>query len=261
MVKLGNLFPFSIALVLVTTSLISSSSILAAPLDEIMRRGKLIVGIKDNVKPLGFKNEQGDLQGFEIDIAQRLAQEILGSPDALVLRPVNNLERLEVVIEGTVDITIARVTITPSRSRVVDMSHYYYLDGTGLVTKNPSMRSLSDVTSARIALLKNSSTIVAIKSELPNAQLIGVNSYQEALTLLETNQADVFAADNSILAGWVQDYPQYRLLPVRLSGAALSIVMPKGLQYKSLHNRVNEAIARWQESGWLQERATYWGLP
>jgi ABC-type amino acid transport substrate-binding protein len=28
-----------------------------------------------------------------------------------------------------------------------------------------------------------------------------------------------------------------------------------------LHDRVNEAIAQWKKSGWLQERADFWGLP
>lgn len=261
MIKIRNLLHLSLTIALVTTSLVPSSSLLAASLEEIIERGKLIVGVKNNARPLGFKNEQGNLEGFEIDIAQRLATELLGSPDAITLRPVNNLERLQVVIDGTVDITIARVTTTPSRSRVVDLSQYYYIDGTGLVTKNPSIGSLSEVSFSRIALLRHSSAIAVIKSQFPNAQLIGVDSYQEALTLLETGKADVFAGDNSILAGWVQDYPQYRQLPVRLSGEALCVVMPKGLQYKSLHNRVNDAIARWQKSGWLQERATYWGLP
>ncbi|HAJ63808.1 MAG TPA: ABC transporter substrate-binding protein, partial [Cyanobacteria bacterium UBA8543] len=73
--------------------------------------------------------------------------------------------------------------------------------------------------------------------------------------------ANAFAADQSVLAGWVQEYPQYRLLPVKLSTEALCIVMPKGLQYTNLQDRVNQAIARWQASGWLAERAAAWGLP
>ena len=100
-----------------------------------------------------------------------------------------------------------------------------------------------------------------LRSALPRVRLIGVNSYQEALALLEAGGADAFAADNSLLAGWVQEYPNYRQLPVRLSARLLCVVMPKGLQYVKLRDRVNQAIARWQKSGWLRERAAYWGLP
>lgn len=238
-----------------------ASSALAAELEEIVKRGKLIVAVKDNLRPLGFYGDRGNLQGLEIDIAKRLAEELVGNAEAVVLKPVSNQDRLQAVLDNEVDLVIARVTATASRSRLVDLSDYYYLDGTGLVTKSPSVRQLSDLNFRKIAVLKNSSTIAVIRAELSDAHLIGVNSYQEALELLETQKADAFAADNSVLSGWVQEYPQYRQLPVRLSGEALCVVMPKGLQYTSLHDRINEAIAHWQKSGWLRERATYWGLP
>jgi polar amino acid transport system substrate-binding protein len=77
---------------------------------------------------------------------------------------------------------------------------------------------------------------------------------------METNQVDAFASDRSILTGLTQEYPNYHLLPERLSGAALAVVMPKGLQYKELRAKVNGAIASWKESGWLQARIKYWGL-
>ena len=232
----------------------------AAELEEIQQRGKLIVAVKNNVRPLGFIDAEGKLQGLEIDIARNLAAELLGNPDAVVLIPVNNEDRLKVLLEGKVDLTIARVTATKSRSRVVDFSYYYYFDGTGLITKNPLVQNFRDLSNSKIAVLSNSSTIAEIKDVLPNAQLLGVNSYQEALSLLETNQAEAFAADRSVLAGWVQEYPQYRLLEARLSGEPLAVVMPRGLQYASLRSRVNQAIASWRSS-WLPERIKYWGLP
>jgi len=100
-----------------------------------------------------------------------------------------------------------------------------------------------------------------VKYNLPTSKLVGVSSYEEARLLLENGGASAFAADKSILAGWLQEYPQYRLLPSQLSAEALCIVMPKGVQYAQLQDRVNEAIARWQASGWLAERAAAWGLP
>lgn len=256
-----KLWHLGLAIALIVNPVIYSSSAFAAELKEIVRRGKLIVAVKDNLRPLGFYSDRGNLTGLEIDIAKRLAEELLGSAEAVVLKPISNQNRLQAVLDNEVDLVIARVTATPSRSRLVDLSNYYYLDGTGLVTKNPSVRQLSDLKTRRIAVLKNSSTIAAVRAELSDARLIGVNSYQEALALLETQKADAFAADNSVLTGWVQEYPQYRQLPVRLSGDALCIVMPKGLQYTSLHDRVNSAIARWQKSGWLREKANSWGLP
>ncbi|WP_340643547.1 transporter substrate-binding domain-containing protein [Phormidium pseudopriestleyi] len=233
----------------------------AAEFAEIQQRGQLIVAVKDNFRPMGFREGSGNLQGFEIDIARRLAQELLGSPEAVELVPVENRDRLAVVISGQVDLAIARVTATPSRSRVVYFSPPYYLDGAKIITRDPSIRQPSDLAGQAIAVLNASSTIPLLEFRVPQGQLVPVDSYEQARLLLESGSVRAFAADASILTGWVQQYPQYRLLPFQLSTQPLAVVMPKGLQYAQLHSRVNQAIAQWHQDGWLQERAEYWGLP
>jgi polar amino acid transport system substrate-binding protein len=129
------------------------------------------------------------------------------------------------------------------------------------VTKNPQFQRLEDLANSRIAVLNGSTTIALVRSNLPNATLRGVASYQEAFNLLETGEIDAFAADNSLLTGWVRQFPNYRQLPIQLGAIALGVVLPKGLQYQSLRERVNQAIERLESSGWLVERVNYWGLP
>lgn len=252
---------WSLAIGVVGMSFVASPPVWSVPLNEIQQRGKLIVAVKDNQRPLSFRDATGNLQGLEIDLAKRLAEELLGKPDTVILQPVKNVDRLNVVLEGKVDLAIARVTQNESRLRVVDLSRPYYLDSTGLITKDASIKGLNDLETKTIALLKGSSTIAVVKYALPKSKLVGVNSYEEGRSLLENGGASALAADNSILSGWVQEYPQYRRLPTKLSTEALCVVMPKGLQYTKLQERVNKAIARWQASGWLAERAAAWGLP
>ncbi|NEP51890.1 MAG: transporter substrate-binding domain-containing protein [Moorea sp. SIO3C2] len=256
-----KLFNFGMVFGLTAMSFLTPLRVRSAQLEEIEQRGQLIVGVKDNLRPLGYRDADGKLQGLEIDLARRLAEELLGDSDAVVLQQVGNIDRLKVVLDGEVDLTIARVTATAPRRRLVDFSIPYYLDGTGLITKDPLITRLGDLHSRTIAILNNSTTIAVVQYALPESRVVGVDSYQEARSLLENGRADAFAADNSILSGWVQDYPEYRMLPVWLSGEALCVVMPKGLQYTKLKQRVNNAIARWQADGWLAQRATAWGLP
>lgn len=233
----------------------------AAELKEIQQRGYLVVGVKDNLRPLGFRDASGNLQGLEIDLAQRLAQDLTGKPTAYKLQAVANHDRLSVVLDDKVDLTIARVTATESRTRLVSFSIPYYIDGTALVTKDTSVQKLNDIATSKIAVINGSSTIAKVRYLLPNAKLVGVDSYQEARSLLETGAASVFAADASVLTGWIQEYPQYRLLQTLIGAEPLCVVMPKGLQYDELRRRVNAAIARYSAEGWLKQRAIYWGLP
>lgn len=233
----------------------------AAKMPEIQQRGYLNIAVKNNLKPLGFTDVNGKLQGLEIDLAKALAQDLLGKENAVKFKPVSNRDRMTVILNNQVDLTIARVTATESRARLVSFSVPYYFDGTVLVTKDASAQRLVDFARRKIAVLKNSSTIAEIKYYIPNAELVGVNSYEEARSLLEKNNSDAFAADASVLSGWVQQYPEYRLLSTKLSTQPLSVVMPKGLQYDELRQQVNEAIARYIAKGWLNERIKYWGLP
>lgn len=233
----------------------------AADLPTIKQRGYLVVAVKDNLRPLSFRDASGNLQGLEIDLAKRVAQDILGKADAIQFQPVANRDRLTVVLDNKVDLAIANVTVTEPRARLVDFSSPYYWDGTAIVTKDASAQSLNDFANRTLVVLDGSSTIPTVRYLLPSARLIGVNSYAQAHSFLEANTADAFAADASVLSGWIQEYPQYRLLPTLLSAEPLAVVMPKGLQYNTLRQLVNAAIARYIAEGWLAQRAAYWGLP
>lgn len=259
--RIGNLRGWLSASLSISMLLMGSLTTHAAELEEIEERGHITVGVKDNVRPLGFRNEAGALVGFEIDLARQLAAELLGSADALELQPLANRERLSQLLADEVDVVIARLSVTTPRMRVVDFSSPYYLDGTALVTQQPFVSDIGDLTGQTVAVLHQSSTIDVVRSRLPGVTLVGVESYQEALEALEIGTAAAFAADVSMLSGWVQEYPQYQILPTLLSAEALAIALPRGLQYQDLRDQVNAIVEDWAANGWLQERMEYWGLP
>ncbi|MGB3493194.1 MAG: transporter substrate-binding domain-containing protein, partial [Elainellaceae cyanobacterium] len=223
----------------------------AAELSDIQQRGYLIVGVKDNIRPLGFRNPQGELVGLEIEIARHLAQDLLGDSDAVVLQPVANADRMSALLNDEVDVVIAQMGRTEARSRLVNFSYPYYLDGTGLVTRSFEIQQFSDLAGRTLAVLNHSTTIDIVRYRIPGATLVGVESYEEALTLLDAGEADAFAGDLTVLAGWVQEYPAYRILPTPLSAEALAIALPRGLDHEPLRQAINQAIEQWTQSGWL----------
>lgn len=233
----------------------------AADLSEIRARGYLIVGVKDNLRPLGFKDSQGQLQGFEIEIARQLATELLGDPAAVEFKPLLNQDRLTALLDDQVDIVVARMTNTDARTRLVEFSQPYYVDGAALITRDPVIQSWKDLQQQAVAVLLGSDTIPTIQLLLPAAQLRGVESYDEAKALLDAGEVAAFAADGTLLAGWVQENPAYRGISPLLSAEVLAIAMPKGRQYKELRQQINQAIDRWQTDGWLRQRIADWDLP
>ena len=233
----------------------------SAELDEIESRGRLIVAVKDNRFPLGYRDGTGELNGFEIEIARRLAFELLGDETALELRPVNNVDRVNAVVDGEVDIAIAAITVTAQRQRIASFSEPYYLDGTGFITISSQINTLDDLALSRLAVLEDSSTLARVRYRLPDATLVPVSSYQQAVAALDSGQIDAFASDVSLLTGWQQQDSSYRLLDAIISVEPVAIAIPKGTQYSDLRRAINEALRQWDDEGWLQDRATYWGLP
>jgi len=131
-----------------------------------------------------------------------------------------------------------------------------------LVAANTAIATLEDLAGREVALLAGSQTATALPNQLPaGVTFVPVASYQDAFERLERGEVAAFAGDTSVLAGWVQEYPQYRLLLTDIFRRRLSIGMLKGAQHEPLRRQVDAAIVRWQESGWLTETHQRWGLP
>jgi polar amino acid transport system substrate-binding protein len=269
--------PKSVVLMILSLLLLPQAAA-AESLQGIRERGRLIVAVKDNTRPLGFKGTNGQLQGLEIDIARRLGQEIFGKSDPsenreassvenrVDLQPVKNQERLRVLLDGKVDLTIARLSVNNSRARVVDFSRPYYRETTGIVTNSPGIRQVQDLAQKRVAVIQGSSTALVMNSRLSQAKLVPVASYQAAKDLLDRRQVEAFATDKSLVVGWVQEYPQYRLVAPNLTvttlkaSESIAIAMPRGRKYDPLWRFIEKTLQKWQKEGWLQARIRYWGL-
>ena len=55
-------------------------------LKYVQDRGKLIMGLDDSFPPMGFRNEQNEIVGFDVDVAKAVAEK-LGVE--LVLQPID----------------------------------------------------------------------------------------------------------------------------------------------------------------------------
>ena len=223
---------------------------------EIQKRGKLIVGVKNNLPPLGFYDRNGNLTGLEIDIARELAKEL----NLLVeFVPLKNRDRLSALQNNYVDLAIAQITVTTNRSRLVDFSLPYYTDSTIAIAKiGTTSQDLNKPLA--IGVLKNSAAIAVIQSQFPKAAIIGASSYQDGLDALQAGKVNAFVGDRTNLIQWLTEHPDYTIIGQPLAVHSLAIALPRGLQHLDLRDRVFEIVEKWRKNGWLQERAKYWGL-
>jgi polar amino acid transport system substrate-binding protein len=238
----------------------------AATLAEIEQRGHLIVGVKENLPPLGYRDTARNLQGFEIDLAKRLAQALFQSKQAkseqiLILKPLSNPDRLTAVASGAVDMAIADITLTDNRMRLVSFSEPYYRSGTGLLSKDPQWNTLQSLYRQSVAVLAPSVTLAYLRPRLPKANLVGVASYAEARKHLDIAQVQAIAGDQIVLSNIAQQNPQYTFSPTKLTVQPLAIALPKGVQYDPLRQWINRNLQNWRRQGWLETQRQRWAMP
>ncbi|MFM7471035.1 MAG: transporter substrate-binding domain-containing protein [Nodosilinea sp. LVE1205-7] len=237
------------------------SPVFASDLTSIKARGYLVVAVREGWRPLSFRDGTGTLRGLEVDLAHELARLIFNDPNALTLRVVTNQDRLAAVLDDQADLAIAGLTITTARRRLINFSLPYYLDGPGFLLQGQKVRHLRDLEQGSIGVLQGSSTLAVIRYRLPRSQLVPLSTYEAGLIALNHGRIDALAGDVTVLTGIQQEQPGYGLLPNLMTAEPLGIAIPKGNQFSSLETLVNQAVAEWHQSGWLQERVNFWGLP
>ena len=98
---------------------------------RIMERGKVVVGVKADYKPWGFKNSDGEIVGMEIDMAQGVADTLGVELEAVAVQSSNRMQFLE---QGKIDIMIATMSDRPDRREIVGIvGPNYYTSGTNVM--------------------------------------------------------------------------------------------------------------------------------
>ena len=93
----------------------------------IVQRDKLIVGVRNDAPPFGFKDKDGNIIGYDIDLARLIAKGILGSEKKVELVPVTASNRIMKLNSGEVDCLIATMSITEQRQQFLNFSTPYYI--------------------------------------------------------------------------------------------------------------------------------------
>lgn len=98
---------------------------------KVMERGKVVVGVKADYKPWGFRDSSGAIVGMEIDIAQAMADAMGVELETVAVQSSNRMQFLE---QGKTDMFIATMSDREDRRKIVGItSPPYYTSGTNIM--------------------------------------------------------------------------------------------------------------------------------
>jgi polar amino acid transport system substrate-binding protein len=122
----------------------------AQTIDDIVKRGKLIVGVNTTTPIFGLMGKDGQPEGYDSDVA-RLAGKYMGVPVEFV--PVTSANRIPYLLSGRVDVVIALFGITPERALQVSFSIPYATEAATLVApQSRSVKTVDDLKGLRVGV-------------------------------------------------------------------------------------------------------------
>jgi len=176
----------------------------------------LRVGTSGDSPPMSARTFEGELIGFDIDLARALAS-ILEVELELVRMPFHDL--LDAVERGEVDIAISAITMTPKRNLRVAFAGPYYLSTKTMLAKPEILKGvtrLSDLKGRglRVIAVDGGSSERMVRSVLPDSQKSFPSNQQAAMEVVLAGAADVFVADYPVAAFALLKYPTAGLIAV-----------------------------------------------
>ncbi|MCX4029559.1 transporter substrate-binding domain-containing protein [Endozoicomonas sp. SM1973] len=230
-------------------------------LSTIQNRGKLTVGVKTDYPPWGMLNANGQIVGFEPDLAKAVAEKVGVDLELLVVNSSNRLHKLN---EGDVDLLIATLGDTVSRRALVTMIEpHYFNSGVSLVShKSYQLRNWESLKDKPVCLTNGAYFNKPLIQQYLIKPVIMHNTRDAQLALI-TKKCIGWAYDNGILAHLLTQstWQAYETeLPVILPvnwGMAVS----KNQDTASLETVLSQLIVEWLANGFLLEKAVYWKLP
>lgn len=221
---------------------------------------KIVVGMDDTFAPMGFRDENGDLTGVDVELAQAVSEQ-MGIP--FELQPIDWSMKETELNNGTIDLIWNGYTITPEREEKVAFTNPYLKNRQVVVTMAESdINTLADLEGKTVAAQAESSAVDAIQAK-PEIQ----DSFKELITLetndmclrdMETGRSDAVVADEVLLRYYISKKgpEKYKILDEDFGEEEYGIGARK--DDTVLVEAVNNAMVALKESGKTAEISEKW---
>ena len=229
-------------------------------LEKIDRTGKIIAGTSKDALPFAYRNSEGELVGYSIDILHLITKQLeteLERELELELVALQPKERLPQLINGQVDIVCDASSFTWKRDRQVDFSFSYSSTGTRLLAKKDNdFWDAESLVGKRIGALARTTNERSMRMAQPQAEIIIFEDRAAAYAALEQDQIDAFASDGILLESWLNnadDPSEYQIMG-DYSHEGIACMVPEN--NSQFLNVVNYSLVEFM-SGFLDNKPEY----
>lgn len=220
-------------------------------LARIKATGVIRIGVFGDKPPFGYLDANGKSQGFDVEIARNMAQDLLGSPDKVEFVLTEAANRVEYIKSGKVDVLLANFTQTPERAEVVDFAAPYMQVALGVVSpKNAPITSIDQLKGKTLLVNKGTTADAYFTKNHPEIKLLKFDQNTETFDALKDGRGVALAHDNALLWAWAKENPKFEVAIGNI-GPAENIAPAVRKGDKALLDWVNGEVAALKQNGKL----------
>lgn len=228
--------------------------------EEVKRRGSLRIGLSTFV-PWAMRNRAGELVGFEVDVATRLAQDMNVRPE---LVPTAWDGIIPALLAGRFDVIIGGMSVTVARNLTVNFSEPYHVTGIGIFANRQraaGMTELAQYNRPDVTIVARRGTPAAnmAANRLPRATLRQFDEEAPALQEVVNGRAHAMVGSIPLPQHSVKRYPNELFIPIAdpIQRAHSGFAVRKG-DPDALNLFNNWIRLRRDVDGFIEERRAYW---
>ncbi len=231
-------------------------------LEKVKQAGKLILGLDDSFPPMGYRDDNDEIVGYDIDLAKEVASRM---GVELVLQPIDWDYKESELSDGNIDCIWNGMSIDDERREKLNLSEPYLNNQQVVVVLSDSgINTLADLAGKEVILQAGSTAEGAldshpeVKETLKDGQAIPVDNNVQAMMELKNGTGDAVIMDAVVARYYLnlEDGDAYKILDEVLSEEEYAIGFRKGDQ--ELRDEVQKILGEMKADGKLAEITIKW---
>jgi ABC-type amino acid transport substrate-binding protein len=216
-------------------------------LQEVLDRGFVRVGVRNEAPGLGFADANGNLSGFDVDLGRAVAAAVFGDPNAVeFVVQTSAAQRFSDVANGIVDITSRNTTHNLKRDALlgVDYAPINSYDGQYVMARSDSgITSFEQLEGRRIGVGAGTTSETRLRERLDslgvNAEIVTSTNFQTLFDSYINGELDVITGDGTLILSSLLSLPPEQ--------QNLSQPLPGVLGEEPLAMVVDENQSQWKD--------------
>ncbi|MER6003106.1 serine/threonine-protein kinase [Nonomuraea angiospora] len=198
------------------------STAFATVVDKVAQTGKIVIGVKGDLPGVALQDGD-DFQGFDVEVAKRIAAE-LGAKDTALVK-VSRGDRADALAEGSVDLVVA--TYSVDRSETQFAGPYYVAHHDVLVRAGSGIDSVDDLEGKKLCA-PDSPSVGEVQQKV-KVEPVSAGDYAVCMQFLRDGKVDAIPGDDLILAGFAaRENMRYKIVGAKLNNERYAVGIKNG---------------------------------